>query len=107
MAQGPTGVTRNTTGRHHWHTGEQENAVLHQNEENTGVYQNAGFQENTGVHQNEANTNAPRNNHDDHRNDPTIKTENAIDATGDEDENEELEEVPMENDDEHKDNESK
>ena len=60
------------------------------------------------MHQN-TNTNAPQNDHDYPRNDPTNKTENTIDATGDEDENEneELEEAPMENDDEHQDNENK
>ena len=81
MAQGTTGVTRHTTV--------QYNAGVHQNIENTGVHQN------TGVKQNKANMDAPKNYHDDPHNDPSIKTENTIDAAGDEDENEELEEVPV------------
>ena len=94
MAQGPAGVT------------------IHKN---SGVHQN----ENSGMHQN-TNTHSPQNGHNKPKNDPTIKTENTIDATGneneaeDEDENEaeneaenedkneheDLEEAPMNNDSE-------
>ena len=41
--------------------------------------------ENVGVHQN-ANTHSPQNYHNDPCNDPTIKTENKIDVTGNENE---------------------
>ena len=68
-------MTRHTTG--------QDNVGLHQ--ENSGVHQdpdNTGVHQNIGVHQN-ANTNAPQNDHDDPHNNPTIKREITIDATGD------------------------
>ena len=58
------------------------------------------------MHQNKVNTNEPHNDHDDTRNYPTIKTENVIYATRDEDEHEELEEAPVENDDEYQDDEN-
>ena len=92
MVHGNARVTINTTG--------QDNAGVHQNVENTGVHQN------TGVNQNKVNTNEPHNDHDDNRNYPTIKMENVIYATRDEDEHEELEEAPVENDDEYQDDEN-
>ena len=49
--------------------------------DNAGVHQN----ENSEVHQN-ANTHSPQNVHNDPRNDPTTKTENTIDVTGNENE---------------------
>ena len=70
---------------------------------NAGVYQN----ENAGVHQN-ANMHSPQNGHNDPRNDPTIKTENMIDVTGneneaeDEDKNEAGNEAENEEENEHK-----
>ena len=71
MAQGPAGVTiHNNAGVH-----QNENAGVHQTTNNTGVNQNVNMQ-------------SPHNDHNDPRNDPTIKTENIIDATGEEDENE-------------------
>ena len=106
MVQGPARVTRHTTEGHYQNTG------VHQNEENSGVHQNSGVRENAGVHQNkhnagvQENTNSPQNDHNDPQNYPTIKTENTIDATGEEDENEELEEAPM-GKNEHQESESK
>ena len=79
MAQGPAGVT------------------IH---DNAGVHQN----ENAGVHKN-ANTHSPKNFHNEPWNDPTIKTENTIDVTGneneagDEDQNEAENEGKNENED--------
>ena len=66
MAQGTAGVTLH------------DNAGVHQNE-NVGVHQTT---ENSGVHQN-ANMHSP---HNDPCNDPTIKAENTIDVTGNENE---------------------
>ena len=96
MAQVPAGV------RIH------DNAGVHQNE-NVGVHQTTN---NVGVHQN-GNTHSPQNDHNDPWNDPTIRTKNTIDITGnesgaeDEDKNEaenedknereELEEAPTKN----------
>ena len=74
MSQWPAGVTRYTR-----HATGKDNTGVHQNAENAGVHQN------TRVHLN-ANTNTPQNGHAEPSNNPTIKTENMIDATGDEDE---------------------
>ena len=68
MEQGPAGVTIHN------------NAGVHQNN-NAGVHQN----KNARVHQN-ANTHSPQSGHNDPKNDPTIKTENTIDVTGNENE---------------------
>ena len=79
MAQGPAGVTIH------------DNAGVHQNE-NGGVYQNP-------------NTHSPQNDYNNPRNGPTIKTENTIDVTWneneaeyeDENEHEDLEKAPTKN----------
>ena len=68
MLQGPAGVTIHN------------NLGVYQND-NAGVHQN----ENLGVHQN-SNMHSPQSGHNDPKNDPTNKTENAIDVTGNENE---------------------
>ena len=54
--------------------------------------------DNVGVHQN-ANTHSPQNGHNDPQNDPTIKTENTIYVTGNENEAEDEDKNEAENED--------
>ena len=97
MAQGPAGVTI------HDNAGVQKNGK-------SGVHQ---ITKNSGVHQN-VNTHSSHNVYNEPQNDPTIKTENTIDVTGnghqakdegknqaeneDKNEHKDLEEVPTKND---------
>ena len=75
MAQGPAGVTMHDNAGVH----QNENSVVHQGINNSGVHQNV-------------NTHSPYNDHNEPCNDPTIKTKSTIDATGNENEAEDEDE---------------